>query len=53
MITEPVVPEPGQPAAAGCLRAQPYDQVNGTVSGGFRRPSRRRCHRGKMDAWLH
>jgi uncharacterized protein len=39
MITEPVVPEPGQPAAAGCLRAQPYDQVNGTVSGGFRRPS--------------
>ena len=50
MIIGLAVPAPGQPAALGRLRAQPYDQVSGTICGGFRRPRAVPPPSGKMDA---
>lgn len=54
MITGLVVPEPGWPAPGRSLRAQPYDQVNGIVCGGFRRPSAvPATGRARWMPWLH
>src|SRR5262245_27989410 len=50
MITGPVTPQPGYPAAPGALRVSAYDQVSGTMCGGFRQPRAVPPPSGKMDA---